>query len=44
MAEKIGIKWMKIGLRMPECFSIFRKRIIEIIDNGDVQMKISEFQ
>lgn len=42
--KRLGIKWMKIGLRMPECFSIFRKGIIGIIDNGDVQTKLSEFQ
>jgi len=42
--KRLGIKWMKIGLRMPECFSIFKKRIAEITDNEDVQMKISEFR
>ena len=42
--KRLGIKWMKIGLKMPECFSIFKKRIAEITDNEDVQMKISEFR
>lgn len=42
--KRLGIKWMKIGLKMPECFSIFKQRIAEITDNEDMQMKISEFQ
>jgi hypothetical protein len=28
--KKRGIKWMKIGLRMPEAFEIFQKRIRDI--------------
>lgn len=42
--KRLGIRWMKIGLRMDECFGIFKRKFAEIVDNGDVQMKISEFR
>ncbi|MBU4190287.1 MAG: DUF5591 domain-containing protein [Candidatus Thermoplasmatota archaeon] len=42
--KRLGIKWMKIGLRMPECLTIFKKRIAEMTNNKYPQAKISEFQ
>lgn len=38
-----GIRWMKIGLRMDECFSIFKKRIVELTNDGWMQTKLSMF-
>ena len=39
--KKLGIKWMKIGLRMDECFTIFKKRIFELTSNNTNQTKIT---
>lgn len=39
--KKLGIKWMKIGLRMDECFTIFKKRIFEMTSNNTNQTKIT---
>ena len=38
--KKLGIKWMKIGLRMDECFTIFKKRIVELTRNNEMQTEI----
>ena len=39
--KRKGIRWMKIGLRMPEAFTIFRKRIKEFIRvEDDKQLKL----
>lgn len=41
--KRLGIRWMKIGLRMNECFSIFKKRIVELTNNRWVQTRLSRF-
>jgi hypothetical protein len=33
--KKKGIRWMKVGLRMPEAFTIFKKRIRDIIRESE---------
>ncbi|MDI6707952.1 MAG: hypothetical protein QME47_02550 [Candidatus Thermoplasmatota archaeon] len=41
--KRFGIKWMKVGLRMNECFSIFKRRIAALTNNRWVQTKLSEW-
>ena len=33
--KKKGIRWMKVGLRMDEAFTIFKRRVKEIIKNDE---------
>lgn len=40
--KKKGIRWMKIGLRMPEAFTIFKRRIEELVKN-DEEKQLSLF-
>lgn len=40
MLRKRGMKWMKVGLRMPEAFTIFRQRIKEFTQNEHRQLKL----
>jgi len=42
--KRLGIRWMKIGLRMNECFTIFKERIVKMSNNSLVQAKLSDFQ
>lgn len=40
--KKKGVMWMKVGLRMPEAFTIFQKRIVEFSCYKDNrQLKLS---
>lgn len=42
--KRLGIRWMKIGLRMNECFTIFKRKIIELTNNNRwLQTKLSMF-
>lgn len=34
--KKQGIRWMKVGLRMPEAFTIFQKRIVEFAKKSKI--------
>lgn len=38
--KKKGWLWMKVGLRMPEAFKIFERRIQEFIKEDDRQLKL----
>lgn len=38
--KKKGIRWMKIGLRMDEAFTIFKKRIVEFSKSENKQLTL----
>jgi len=41
--KTLDIRWMRIGLRMNECLSIFKKRIVKLSNNRWTQTKLSIF-
>jgi len=38
--KKRGIMWMKVGLRMPEAFEIFKKRMVEFSQEENKQLTL----
>ncbi|MEW6069303.1 MAG: hypothetical protein AB1485_01675 [Candidatus Thermoplasmatota archaeon] len=41
--KRLGIRWMKIGLRMDEAFTVFKRRVVELTNNKWTQTKLSMF-
>jgi predicted RNA-binding protein len=41
--KRAGIKWMKLGLRMPEAISILEKKVVNLFGSENAQAKLTDY-
>ncbi|MEW6069324.1 MAG: DUF5591 domain-containing protein [Candidatus Thermoplasmatota archaeon] len=41
--KRMGIKWMKLGLRMPEALSILEEKIVNLFASENTQAKLTDY-
>lgn len=41
--KRMGIKWMKLGLRMPEVFSILEEKMVDLFNTENAQAKLTYY-